>query len=199
MSGYRMRRLVSRGCYVGQFAARQVRQVRHGSSGRDCAARKLTRARLGSHKPIGRERRARQWHDAWFMTAAGAAIAACVTIGAMAATPASTRPRSRSATPCRTADRFVLQPDRQVGDRVLQHGRRTGRRCRAQNQFHLAGQWLQPSEDRRAGASGLVEEDQVAFLFNTLGTPTNFGDRALCEPEEGAAPVRRDRCGEVGR
>ena len=45
----------------------------------------------------------------------------------------------------------------------------------------------------------LVEEDQVAFLFNTLGTPTNTRDPALREPEEGAASVRLDRRGQMGR
>ena len=45
----------------------------------------------------------------------------------------------------------------------------------------------------------LVEEDKVAFMFATLGTPTNSADRALHEPEEGAATVRLDRRGQMGR
>ena len=45
----------------------------------------------------------------------------------------------------------------------------------------------------------LVEEDKVAFLFNTLGHADQHGDPALCEPEEGAASVDLDRRGQVGR
>ena len=40
----------------------------------------------------------------------------------------------------------------------------------------------------------LIEEDQVAFLFQNLGHAAQHGDPALCEPEEGAASVHLDRC-----
>ena len=39
----------------------------------------------------------------------------------------------------------------------------------------------------------LIEEDQVAFLFQNLGHAAQYGDPAVCEPEEGAASVPRDR------
>ena len=44
----------------------------------------------------------------------------------------------------------------------------------------------------------LVEQEQVAFIFNSLGTPSNCGDPALSQREQGAATVRRhrgQRCG----
>ncbi len=45
----------------------------------------------------------------------------------------------------------------------------------------------------------LVEEDEVLFVFNPLGTPSNTRDPQVHESEEGAAAVRGHRRHQVGR
>ena len=45
----------------------------------------------------------------------------------------------------------------------------------------------------------LVEDEKVAFLFQTLGTPPNTGDPAILQRQQGAAAVRRHWRGQVGR
>ncbi len=45
----------------------------------------------------------------------------------------------------------------------------------------------------------LVEQDGVAFIFNTLGTPPNSAIAEIPQPEEGAAAVRRHRRRQVGQ
>ena len=44
----------------------------------------------------------------------------------------------------------------------------------------------------------LVEQDQVAFLFHTLGTPTNSAIERDLQPEKSAAAVCRNGRGQVG-
>ena len=45
----------------------------------------------------------------------------------------------------------------------------------------------------------LIEEDKVAAMFAPLGNADQFGDRAIHQPEEGAASVPRHRRGQMGR
>ena len=45
----------------------------------------------------------------------------------------------------------------------------------------------------------LVEEEKVAFLFQTLGTPPNLGDPAISQRQQGPAAFRRDRRQRVRR
>ena len=45
----------------------------------------------------------------------------------------------------------------------------------------------------------LVEEEHVAFLFNTLGTPPNTAIRPYCNDNQDPAALRRHRRGQVGR
>ena len=50
---------------------------------------------------------------------------------------------------------------------------RPGRRERPQDRLHLAGRRVQPGQRSVEQTRRLVEQDQVACLFNPLGTPTN--------------------------
>ena len=45
----------------------------------------------------------------------------------------------------------------------------------------------------------LVEEEQVAFLFNTLGTPPNLAIRPYCNEQQDSSTVRRHRRRHVQR
>ena len=45
----------------------------------------------------------------------------------------------------------------------------------------------------------LVEQDEVLFVFQTLGTPSQHGDPQVHERQEGAAAVRGHRRHQVGR
>jgi hypothetical protein len=46
-------------------------------------------------------------------------------------------------------------------------------------------------------ARKLVEQDQVLFVFQTLGHAVQHGDPQVHEHEQGAAAARRDRRDEV--
>ena len=48
-------------------------------------------------------------------------------------------------------------------------------------------------------ARKLVESDEVLLVFNSLGTPPNYGDPEIPQHQEGAATVRRHRRHQVER
>ena len=109
----------------------------------------------------------------WFMTAAGAAIAACVTIGAMAADPGA------SATEIKIGNTMpysgpvssyspIGKLETAFFNMVNEQGGVAGHKI---SFISLDDGYSPPKTVEQVRR--LVEEDQVAFLFNTLGTPTN--------------------------
>ena len=109
----------------------------------------------------------------WFMTAAGAAIAACVTIGAMAADPGvsateikigNTMPYSGPVSSYSPIGKLETA----FFNMVNEQGGVAGHKI---NFISLDDGYSPPKTVEQVRR--LVEEDQVAFLFNTLGTPTN--------------------------
>jgi branched-chain amino acid transport system substrate-binding protein len=107
------------------------------------------------------------------MTAAGAAIAACVTIGAMAADPGvsateikigNTMPYSGPVSSYSPIGKLETA----FFNMVNEQGGVAGHKI---NFISLDDGYSPPKTVEQVRR--LVEEDQVAFLFNTLGTPTN--------------------------
>src|ERR1700756_5094238 len=109
----------------------------------------------------------------WFMVAAGAAMTACVSAGAMAADPGVTAteikigntmpysgPVSSYSPIGKLETAFFAMVNEQGG--VAGH----------KIDFISLDDGYSPPKTVEQ-ARRLVEEDQVAFLFNTLGTPTN--------------------------
>ncbi len=98
----------------------------------------------------------------------------------------------RSATPCRTAARF--HPTARSASwmpffgMINEQGGIAGRKI---NFITLDDGYIR----RRRWSRGrrLVEEDQVAFLFNTLGTPTNSAIVRYVNQKKVPLSVRRDR------
>ena len=135
----------------------------------------------------------------WLMAAAGATMTACLSAGAMADSPGVTATEIKIGnTMPYSGPVSSYSPIGKLETAYLQDDQRAGRHRRAQDRLHLAGRWLQPAEDRRAGApAGRGGPGRVPVQH--AGHADQLGDRALREPEEGAASVRRDRCGEVGR
>jgi branched-chain amino acid transport system substrate-binding protein len=109
----------------------------------------------------------------WLVTAAGAAIAACVTIGAMAADPGvsateikigNTMPYSGPVSSYSPIGKLETA----FFNMVNEQGGVAGHKI---NFISLDDGYSPPKTVEQVRR--LVEEDQVAFLFNTLGTPTN--------------------------
>src|SRR5207247_425604 len=67
---------------------------------------------------------------------------------------------------------LCLRHDREDPQRLLQEGERRGRGERAQGQLQHAGRRVQPAKAVEM-VRRLVEQDEVAFVFQTLGTPSN--------------------------
>jgi branched-chain amino acid transport system substrate-binding protein len=133
---------------------------------------KLTHARLGSHKPI-REERTRRFMMRWVMTATGAAMAACLTVGAMAADPGVSATEIKIGNTMQYSGPVssyspIGKLETAFFNMVNDQGGVAGHKI---NFISLDDGYSPPKTVEQVRR--LVEEDQVAFLFNTLGTPTN--------------------------
>jgi branched-chain amino acid transport system substrate-binding protein len=109
----------------------------------------------------------------WVMTATGAAMAACLTVGAMAADPGvsateikigNTMPYSGPVSSYSPIGKLETAFFNMVNDQGGVAGHKI-------NFISLDDGYSPPKTVEQVRR--LVEEDQVAFLFNTLGTPTN--------------------------
>ena len=77
--------------------------------------------------------------------------------------------RHRSARPRRRCFKMVERP---------------GRLRRPQDQLHLATMTATARRRRWSRSRRLIEQDKVAFLFNTLGTPTNSAIERYCNQKK---------------
>ena len=86
-----------------------------------------------------------------------------------------------------------LWRDRQDRGRLFQDDQRAGRRERPQDQSASASTTATARPRPSSRSRRLVEQEQVAFMFNSLGTARQRRDPAISQRQQGAAAVRRDR------
>ncbi len=109
----------------------------------------------------------------WLTTAAGAAMTACISASAMAADPGVTATELKigNTMPCSgpvSSYSPIGKLDAAFFGMINEQGGIAGRKI---NFITLDDGYSPPKTVEQTRR--LVEEDQVAFLFNTLGTPTN--------------------------